>query len=164
MPGQFVPSPKNRTLRRDGSRVSRAGREESGPLSGPRQIALRAMYRIPPRTSRAPSPIRNILVSQFIAAAHNRTWIQALGGAISSGTTAFRVANHTGFPSGRLTSSNEGTWMLSHNDSSIAPQTVRTALPVCGTKNFVSVRLYSEPQLHRTKPPMWGWHHPDDEK
>src|ERR1700688_1450650 len=77
MPGQFVPSPKNRTLRRDGSRVSRAGREESGPLSGPRQIALRAMYRIPPRTSSAPSPIRNILASQFIAAAHNRTGIQA---------------------------------------------------------------------------------------
>jgi hypothetical protein len=151
MPGQFVPSPKNRTLRRDGSRVSRTGREESGPLSGPRQIAVRAMYRIPPRTSSAPSPIRNILASQFIAAAHNRTWIQALGGAIRSGhLRAFGVASHTGFPSGRLTSSNEGTWVLSHHDSSIAPQTVQTALPVCGTKNFVSVRLYSVPQLHRT--------------
>ena len=52
-----------------------------------------------------------------------------------------------GFPSGRLTSSNEGTWV---HDSSAAPQTVQTALPVCGTKNFVSVRLYSAPQLHRT--------------
>jgi hypothetical protein len=35
--------------------------EESGPLRGPRQIAARAMYKIPPRTSSAPSPIRNIL-------------------------------------------------------------------------------------------------------
>src|SRR5467141_4192783 len=71
MPGQFVPSPKNRTLRRGGSRVSPTGREESGPLSGPRQIAVRARYRIPPRTSSAPSPIRNILAPQFIAATHN---------------------------------------------------------------------------------------------
>jgi hypothetical protein len=44
-----------------------------------------AMYRIPPRTSSAPSTIRNILASQFIAATHNRTWIRALGGAIRSG-------------------------------------------------------------------------------
>jgi hypothetical protein len=76
MPGQFVPSPKNRTPRRGGSRVSRTGREESGPLSDPRQIAVRAMYKSPPRTSSAPSPIRNILASQFIAATHNRTGIQ----------------------------------------------------------------------------------------
>jgi hypothetical protein len=61
MPSQFVPSPKNRTPRRGGSRVPRTGREESGPLRGPRQIAARAMYKIPPRTSSAPSPIRNIL-------------------------------------------------------------------------------------------------------
>jgi len=67
MPGQFVPSPKNRRLRRGGSRVSRAGREESGPLSDPRQIPVRAMYKTPPRTSSAPSPIRNILAFQFIA-------------------------------------------------------------------------------------------------
>ena len=40
--------------------------------------------------------------------------------------------------------------MLFHHDSSAAPQTVQTASPVCGTKNFVSVRLYSAPQLHRT--------------
>ena len=77
MPGQFVPSPKNLMLRRGGSRVSRTGREESGPLSDPRQIAVRAMYKTPPRTSSAPSPIRNILASQFIAATHNRTGIQA---------------------------------------------------------------------------------------
>jgi hypothetical protein len=77
MPGQFVPSPKNRTPRRGGSRVSPTGREESGPLRGPRQIAARAMYKIPQRTSSAPSPIRNILASQFIAATHNRTGIQA---------------------------------------------------------------------------------------
>src|SRR5436190_10468339 len=41
-------------------------------------------------------------------------------------------------------------WVLFHHDSSAAPQTVQTASPVCGTKNFVSVRLYSAPQLHRT--------------
>ena len=40
--------------------------------------------------------------------------------------------------------------MLSCHDSNAAPQIVQTALPVCGTKNFVSVRLYSAPQLHRT--------------
>ncbi len=55
-----------------------------------------------------------------------------------------------GFLSGRLMSSNEGTWVLFHHDSSAAPQTVQTASPVCGTKNFASVRLYSAPQLHRT--------------
>ena len=53
-------------------------------------------------------------------------------------------------PSGRLTSSNEGMWVLVHHNSSAAPQTVQTASPVCGTKNFSSVRLYSAPQLHRT--------------
>src|SRR5258706_188521 len=55
-----------------------------------------------------------------------------------------------GLRSGRLTSSNEGMWVLVHHDSSAAPQTVQTASPVCGTKNFSSVRLYSAPQLHRT--------------
>jgi hypothetical protein len=60
------------------------------------------------------------------------------------------VACHAGFLSGRLISSNEGTWVLFHHDSSAAPQTVQTASPVCGAKNFVSVRLYSAPQLHRT--------------
>src|ERR1700738_5740999 len=77
MPGQFVPTPKNRMLRRGGSRVSRTGREESRPLSGPRQIAARAMYKTPPRTSSAPIPIRNIPASQFIVATHNRNGIQA---------------------------------------------------------------------------------------
>src|ERR1700738_2311845 len=77
MPGQFVLSPKNPMLRLDGSRVSRTGREESGPLSDPRQIAVRAMYKTPPTTSSAPSPIRNILASQFIAAPQNRTGIKA---------------------------------------------------------------------------------------
>ena len=85
MPGQFVPSPRNRRLRRGGSRVPRTGREESGPLSDPRQIAVRAMYNTPPRTSSAPSPIRNIFASQFIVATHNRTLIQAPGGTIRSG-------------------------------------------------------------------------------
>jgi hypothetical protein len=58
-----------------------------------------------------------------------------------------RSASVGGLLSGRLTSSNEGMWVLFHHDSSAAPQ---TASPVCGTKNFVSVRLYSAPQLHRT--------------
>ena len=40
--------------------------------------------------------------------------------------------------------------MLSSHDSRAAPQTVQTASPVCGTKNFSSVRLYSAPQLHCT--------------
>ena len=40
--------------------------------------------------------------------------------------------------------------MLSSQDSRAAPQTVQTASPVCGTKNFSSVRLYSAPQLHCT--------------
>jgi hypothetical protein len=40
--------------------------------------------------------------------------------------------------------------VLVHHDSSAARQTVQSASPVCGTKNFVSVRLYSAPQLHRT--------------
>jgi transposase InsO family protein len=43
-----------------------------------------------------------------------------------------------------------GTWVLSDHDSSAAPQTVQIASPVCGTKNFSSVRLYSAPQLHWT--------------
>jgi hypothetical protein len=47
-------------------------------------------------------------------------------------------------------SSYVGTWLLSSHDSRAAPQTVQTASPVCGTKNFSSVRLYSAPQLHCT--------------
>ena len=55
-----------------------------------------------------------------------------------------------GFLSGRLTSSNVGTCVLSNQDSNVAPQTLQDAWPVCGTKNFVSVRLYSAPQSHWT--------------
>jgi hypothetical protein len=55
-----------------------------------------------------------------------------------------------GFPSGHLTSSNVATWVLSIQDSSVAPQTLQDVWPVCGTKNFASVRLYSAPQSHRT--------------
>jgi hypothetical protein len=40
--------------------------------------------------------------------------------------------------------------VLSCHDSRAAPQTVQTASPVCGTKNFSSLRLYSAPQLHCT--------------
>ena len=69
MPGQFAPSPKNRTLRVGGSRVLETGPEERGRLSGPHQIAVRTMYKIPLRTNSAPSNVRNILASQFIAAA-----------------------------------------------------------------------------------------------
>jgi len=60
----------------------------------------------------------------------------------------FGMASHSGFLSGRSISSYVGTWVLSHHDSNAAPQTVQTASPVCGTKNFSSVRLYSAPQLH----------------
>jgi hypothetical protein len=70
MPGQFAPSPKNRMLRRGGSKVSETGPDERGRLSAPHQIAVRAKYTIPLRTSSAPSNVRNILASQFIAAAH----------------------------------------------------------------------------------------------
>src|SRR5450631_3076324 len=69
-PGQFGPSPRNPKPRRGGSRVSGTGpeREEPEPLSGPRQIAARTMYRTPPKTSSAPSPMTIIVVSRFIAA------------------------------------------------------------------------------------------------
>jgi len=70
MPGQFVPSPKNPVPRRGGSRVLRTGPEpeEPEPLSDPRQITARTMYRTPPKTSSAPGPISIILASRFIAA------------------------------------------------------------------------------------------------
>jgi hypothetical protein len=54
------------------------------------------------------------------------------------------------FSSGRLTSSNVATWVLSNQDSNTAPQTSQDARPVCGIKNFASVRSYSAPQLHLT--------------
>jgi hypothetical protein len=40
--------------------------------------------------------------------------------------------------------------VLSNQDSNVAPQTLQDAWPVCGTKNFISVRLYSAPQSHWT--------------
>jgi hypothetical protein len=57
--------------------ANRPGGFRAAKLSDPRQIAVRAMYKTPPRTSSAPSPIRNILASQFIAATHNRTGLTA---------------------------------------------------------------------------------------
>ena len=98
MPGQFVLTPKNRMLRVGGSRVSRTGREESRPLSGPRQIAVRIMYKTPQRTSSAPSPIRNIFASQFIAAPHNRSGInRGKVGFVPAGTTEEnKTAKHWG--------------------------------------------------------------------
>src|SRR5258708_13847067 len=61
-----------------------------------------------------------------------------------------------GFRSGRLTSSNVATWVLSNQDSNVAPQTLQETWPVCGTKNFVSVRLYSAPQSHWTIVAIFG--------
>jgi hypothetical protein len=60
------------------------------------------------------------------------------------------LGDHAGFLSGRLTSSNVGTCVLPNQDSNAAPQTSQDAWPVCGTRNFVSVRLYSAPQSHWT--------------
>src|SRR6266702_3464174 len=80
MPGQFAPTPKNPTPRRVGSRVSPAGR-----LSDPRQIVARTMYKIPPRTSRAPNPISTILASTIHRCYAQRVRIQAPGGVIRSG-------------------------------------------------------------------------------
>ena len=40
---------------------------------------------------------------------------------------AFGVRLHVGFPSGRLTNSNVATWVLSNQDSSVAPQTLQDA-------------------------------------
>jgi hypothetical protein len=40
--------------------------------------------------------------------------------------------------------------VLSNQDSNVAPQTSQDARPVCGIKNFASVRSYSAPQLHLT--------------
>jgi hypothetical protein len=57
-------------------------------------------------------------------------------------------ANHSGFLPGRSISSYMGTRVFSDHDSSAAPQTAQIASPVCGIKNFSSVRLYSAPQLH----------------
>jgi hypothetical protein len=37
------------------------------------------------------------------------------------------VVSHSGFLPGRLTSSNVATWVLSTQDSSIAPQTLQVA-------------------------------------
>jgi hypothetical protein len=74
-PGQFGPSPRNPTPRRGGSRVLRTGPErgEPEPLSDPRQITARTMYRTPPKTSSAPSPMTIILASRFIAATNAPT-------------------------------------------------------------------------------------------
>jgi hypothetical protein len=72
-PSQFGPSPRNPTPRRGGSRVLRTGPEREEPLSDPRQITARTMYKTPPKTSSAPSPMTNILVSRFIAATNAPT-------------------------------------------------------------------------------------------
>src|SRR5258705_4696625 len=65
MPGQFAPSPRNRTPPLEGSSVSGTDLEERGRLSDPHQIAVRAIYKIPPRTSSAPNMIKNILASSI---------------------------------------------------------------------------------------------------
>jgi len=73
----------------------------------------------------------------------NSSWVNG-GGA---GAIPRICANSS---SGRLISSNVATWVLSNQDSNVAPQTSQDARPVCGIKNFVSVRSYSAPQLHLT--------------
>jgi hypothetical protein len=45
--------------------VSGTDPEERGRLSDPHQIAVRAIYKIPPRTSSAPNIIKNILASSI---------------------------------------------------------------------------------------------------
>ncbi len=53
----------------------------------------------------------------------NSSWVNGGGG---GGAGAIpRIC--AGFPSGRLTSSNSGTWVLSNQDSSLAPQTLQDA-------------------------------------
>ena len=42
--------------------------------------------------------------------------------------------------------------MLFHHDSSAAPQSEQTASPVCGSKDFSSVRLYSALQFGQLSP------------
>ena len=60
--------------------------------------------------------------------------ICASGAAVQASHPAtIKLTYYRAFPSGRLTSSNEGTRVLFHHDSSAAPQAVQTALPVCGT-------------------------------
>ena len=57
---------------------------------------------------------------------------------------------HAGLPSGRLTSSNVATWVLSIQDSNTAPQISQDTWPLCGIKYAASRRLYSAPHSHRT--------------
>ena len=52
---------------------------------------------------------------------------------------------HAGLPSGRLTSSNVATWVLSIQDSNTAPQISQDTSPPCGIKHAASRRLYSAP-------------------
>jgi hypothetical protein len=52
--------------------------------------------------------------------------------------------------SGRLTSSNVATWVLSAQDSNTAPQTSQDTWPLCGIKHVGSMRSYSAPHSHRT--------------
>jgi hypothetical protein len=69
-------------------------------------------------------------------------------------TTPSDCHNQTGpllaFPSGRLTSSNVATWVVSAQDSNTAPQTSQDTWPLCGIKHVGSMRLYSAPHSHRT--------------
>src|ERR1700730_15938490 len=113
-PGQFGPSPRNPTPRRGGSRVPPTGpeREEPEPLSDPRQITACTMYRTPPKTSSAPSPITIILVSRFIAATNAPT------------TTRRNTATEPRFKPKRLDS------FLRNEDPSLRLQpALRTLLP-----------------------------------
>jgi hypothetical protein len=86
--------------------------------------------------------------ARFPARNHNQT------DPLPSLTTPSDCHNQTGpllaFPSGRLTSSNVATWVLSAQDSKTAPQTSQDTWPLCGIKHVGSMRLYSAPHSHRT--------------
>jgi hypothetical protein len=91
-------------LRLGGSRVSGTGPEERGRLSDPHQIAVRAIYKIPPTTSIAPNTIKNILASS-IHRCHASEAAQALTAfcAVNShrrGRSWFRRFNSAGFSPG----------------------------------------------------------------
>ena len=93
MPGQFGPTPRNPRPRRGGSRVPRTGREESRPLSGPRQIAVRIMYKTPQRTSSAPSPIQEHFRLSIHRCPAQQNWNQSREGRIRSGRNNRREQN-----------------------------------------------------------------------
>jgi hypothetical protein len=90
MPGQFVLTPKNRMLRVGGSRVSRTGREESRPLSGPRQIAVRIMYKTPAENEQRAKPYQEHSRLSIHRCPAQQNWNQSREGRIRSGRNKFQ--------------------------------------------------------------------------